>query len=82
MTIDDKSIGSIELVPLELDEGAGYRDEYNDIGFLTRRGLAEVATNETAMEILQLFKMLSKEYGTEVEIRGERAIVKPVHRES
>jgi len=77
MTIDDKSIGSIELVPLELDEGAGYRDEYDDIGFLTRRGLAEVATSDTAVEILQLFKMLSREYGTEVEIRGERAIVKP-----
>jgi poly-gamma-glutamate capsule biosynthesis protein CapA/YwtB (metallophosphatase superfamily) len=76
MTIDDKSIGSIELVPLELDEGAGYRDEYDDIGFLTRRGLAEVAAGETAVEILQLFKKLSKEYGTEVEIKGERAIVK------
>jgi poly-gamma-glutamate capsule biosynthesis protein CapA/YwtB (metallophosphatase superfamily) len=76
MTIDDKSIGSIELVPLELDEGAAYRDEYDDIGFLTRRGLAEVATSETAVEILQLFKMLSKEYGTKVEIRGERANVK------
>jgi hypothetical protein len=34
------------------------------------------------VEILQLFKMLSKEYGTEVEIRGERAIVKLVHGES
>ncbi|MGB6867843.1 MAG: CapA family protein [Candidatus Aminicenantaceae bacterium] len=76
MTIDDKSIGSIELVPLELDEGAGYRDEYDDIGFLTKRGLAEVATSETAVEILQLFKMLSKEYGTEVEIKGEREFVK------
>ena len=39
--------------------------------------MAEVATSKTAVEILQLIKMLSKEYGTEVEIRGERAIVKP-----
>jgi hypothetical protein len=62
---------------LELDEGTEYRDEYDDIGFLTRRGLAEVATSKTAVEILQLFKMLSKEYRTELEIRGERAIVKP-----
>jgi poly-gamma-glutamate capsule biosynthesis protein CapA/YwtB (metallophosphatase superfamily) len=77
MTINDKSIVSIELIPLELDEGAEYRDEYDDIGFLTRRGLAEVATSETAVEILHLFKMLSKQYGTEVELRGERAIVKP-----
>jgi len=39
--------------------------------------LAEVATSETAVEILQLFKMLSNDYGTEAEIKGERAIVKP-----
>jgi len=76
MTIDDKSIGSIEFVPLELDEGAGYRDKYDDIGFLTRRGLAEVATSEAAVEILQLFKRLSMVYGTEIEIFGERAFVK------
>jgi hypothetical protein len=76
MTIDDKSIGSIEFVPLKLDEGAEYRDKYDDTGFLTRRGLAEVATGEIAADILQLFKMLSKEYGTELEIRGERAFMK------
>ena len=49
MTIAGESVCSIELIPLELDEGAGYRDEYDDLGFLTRRGLAEVATSETAM---------------------------------
>ena len=77
MIIEDRSIDSIEFIPLELDEGAGYRNRYDDIGFLTRRGLAEVATSETAVEILQPFKELSKEYGTEVEIKEERAIVKP-----
>lgn len=76
MTIDGESVCSIELIPLELDEGAGYRNEYDDLGFLTRRGLAEIATSETAVEILQLFKRLSRKYGTEVEILGERAFVK------
>jgi poly-gamma-glutamate capsule biosynthesis protein CapA/YwtB (metallophosphatase superfamily) len=76
MIIEDKSIDSIEVIPLELDEGAGYRDRYDDIGFLTRRGLAEVATSEAAVGILQLFKSLSNKYGTEVEISEERASVK------
>ena len=75
MTIDGESVCSIKLIPLELDEGAAYQDEYDDLGFLTRRGLAEVATSETAVEILQLFKRLSRSYGTEVQILGERAFV-------
>jgi hypothetical protein len=75
MTIDGESVCSIEFIPLELDEGAGYRNEYDDLGFLTRRGLAEVATSEAAVETLQLFKRLSRKYFTEVEILGERAFV-------
>lgn len=75
MTIQDKSIRSIELIPLELDEGAGYRDDCDDLEFLTKRGLAEVASGENALETLELFKALSEEYGTEVEILGERAYV-------
>jgi poly-gamma-glutamate synthesis protein (capsule biosynthesis protein) len=75
MTIDGQAVSSIEFIPLALDEGAGYRDESSDVEFLTKRGLAEVATGETAVEILQLLEDLSKEYGTEVRIRGERAYV-------
>jgi poly-gamma-glutamate synthesis protein (capsule biosynthesis protein) len=78
MKIEGESVSSIEFIPLELDEGAAYRDQYDDVGFLTRRGLAEVASGETAVEILELLKQLSEEYGTAVEIRGERAFVEVV----
>jgi len=72
MTIDSDSVRSIELIPLELDEGAGYRDQYDDFEFLMRRGLAEVATDETAVAILHMFRELSEEYGTEVEMGSGR----------
>jgi poly-gamma-glutamate synthesis protein (capsule biosynthesis protein) len=75
MTMVDTAVQSIEFIPLVLDEGAAYRDEYDDVGFLTRRGLAEVATGENAIETLDLLRQLSQEYGTDVEIRGERAVV-------
>jgi poly-gamma-glutamate capsule biosynthesis protein CapA/YwtB (metallophosphatase superfamily) len=75
MTIEGGSVSAIEFIPLELDEGTRYRDESDDVEFLTRRGLPEVATGETAVEILQLLEGLSGEYGTEVTIRGERAFV-------
>jgi hypothetical protein len=75
MTIDDNSVNSIEFLPLELNEGADLRDQYDDVGFLSRRGLAEVASGDTAAQILVLLKELSQEYGTEVRIEGERAFV-------
>jgi hypothetical protein len=30
MAINDGSVSSIEFIPLELDKGVGYRDEYDD----------------------------------------------------
>jgi alkylresorcinol/alkylpyrone synthase len=75
MTIAGEAVQSIEFIPLELDEGAAYRDQYDDVEFLTRRGLAEVATGDKAVETLELLRQLSREYGTEVEIRGGRAFV-------
>jgi poly-gamma-glutamate synthesis protein (capsule biosynthesis protein) len=75
MTIAGQAVQSIEFIPLELDEGAAYRDAYDDVEFLTRRGLAEVATGDKAVETLELLRQLSREYGTEVEIRGGRAFV-------
>jgi len=75
MTIDENSVNSIEFFPLELNEGADLRDQYDDVGFLSRRGLAEVASGDTAAQILVLLKELSQEYGTEVRIEGERAFV-------
>jgi hypothetical protein len=37
--------------------------------------LAEVATGTLATEILERFRMLSEKYGTEVQIKGERAFI-------
>jgi poly-gamma-glutamate synthesis protein (capsule biosynthesis protein) len=75
MTIAGQSVRSIEFIPLELNEGAGFREQYDDVGFLTRRGLAEVASGAAAVETLELLQQLSEQYGTAVRIRGERAFV-------
>ncbi len=43
--------------------------------FLKRRTTAELATGSLALDILESFRQRSANYGTEVEIRGERAVI-------
>ena len=73
LTIRNGSVARIEFTPLDLDEGEAYRLDYDDVGFLTRRGLAEVAIGEVADSILARLRNLSAEYGTELTIAGQRA---------
>ena len=75
MTIRDGAVVRIELIPLELDEGEAYRSEYGTVGFLTRRGLAEVATGDFADSILARLRDLSAEYGTRLTIADGRAVL-------
>lgn len=75
MTIQDGYVHSIEFVPLELNEGDKYRADYNKEDFLTRRGFSEVATGSLAGDVLRRFVNLSKNYGTNIRIKGERAYV-------
>ena len=43
--------------------------------FLKRRSTAELATGSLGPDILESFRRLSANYGTEVEVRGERAVI-------
>jgi len=65
----------MELTPLDLDEGETYRSNYDDLDFLSRRGLAQVATGNLADSILLRLLDLSAEYGTELTIVGQRAVI-------
>jgi poly-gamma-glutamate synthesis protein (capsule biosynthesis protein) len=65
----------IEFIPLALDEGGTYRSDYDDLGFLVRRGLASVASGDQADSILIRLRDLSGAYGTTLIIEGDRAIV-------
>ncbi len=75
MTIRNGAVVRIEFTPLELDEGEAYRSEYGDVGFLSRRGLAEVATGDRADSILGRLWDLSSKYGTELTIAEQRAVL-------
>jgi hypothetical protein len=75
MTIRGGSIQSIQMIPLDIDEGSEYVGAYSTAEFLTRRGFAEVATGTLATKILERFRKLSEKYGTEVQIRGKRAFI-------
>lgn len=75
MTIRGGSIQSIQMIPLDIDEGGEYVGAYSTVEFLTRRGFAEVATGPLAAEILERFRTLSEKYGTEVLVKGERAFI-------
>ena len=50
-------------------------DYFDDLGFLRRRGLAEVATGERADSILDRLRELSAEYQTELTIADGRAVL-------
>ncbi len=69
------AVVGIEFTPLELDEGEAYRSDYGDVGFLARRGLAEVATGDRADSILVRLRDLSADYGTELTIADQRAVL-------
>ncbi len=73
MTIRNGAVVRIEFVPLELDEGEAYRPDVDDLDFLTRRGLAQVATGERADSILARLRELSASYGTELVMADGRA---------
>jgi len=63
----------IDFTPLDLDEGEIYREDYDDLEFLSRRGLAQLASGPLAGSILLRLKELSAGYGTDLTITGSRA---------
>ena len=73
LVIRSGRVERIEFMPLDLDEGETYRSDYDDIEFLSRRGLAELATGPLAESILLRLRDLSARYGTELTIAGSRA---------
>jgi len=66
----------LEFTPLDLDEGETYRSAFDDLEFLSRRGLAQLATGPQAISILRRLRDLSASYGAELEVSGSRAILK------
>jgi hypothetical protein len=75
VAIRNGAMERIEFIPLDLDEGETYRSEYDDLDFLIRRGLAEVATGDLADSILIRLQDLSAAYGTSMTIEDGRAIL-------
>jgi len=65
----------LEFTPLDLDEGETYRADYDDVEFLSRRGLAQVATGPQADSILTRLRDLSARYGAELDVSGAKAIL-------
>jgi hypothetical protein len=63
----------LEFTPLDLDEGETYRSDYDDLEFLSRRGLAQLATGPQANSILRRLRDLSASYGAELEVSGSKA---------
>jgi poly-gamma-glutamate synthesis protein (capsule biosynthesis protein) len=63
----------IDFTPLDLDEGETYREDYDDLEFLSRRGLAGIAVGRQADSILDRLRVLSTGYGTELTIVGPHA---------
>jgi len=75
LTIRGSTVKRIEFTPLDLDEGESYRSDYDEVEFLSRRGLAQVATGPLADSILHRFRDLSAEYGAALTIAEGRAIL-------
>ena len=63
----------IDFLPLDLDEGETYREDYDDLEFLSRRGLAQLASGPLADSILLRLQDLSAGYGTDLTITESRA---------
>lgn len=75
LTIRGSRVQRIEFLPLDLDEGETYRSDYDDLEFLKRRGLAEIATGAKADSILTRLRTLSTGYGTTLTLNDRRAIL-------
>jgi poly-gamma-glutamate synthesis protein (capsule biosynthesis protein) len=73
LVIRSGRVERIDFTPLDLDEGETYRSDYDDIEFLSRRGLAQVATGPLADSILLRLRDLSARYGAELTIADSRA---------
>lgn len=65
----------LEFTPLDLDEGETYRSDFDDLEFLSRRGLAQIASGSQADAILRRLSDLSAEYGAELEVTGGKAVL-------
>ena len=76
LKIENAKVSSMEFIPLLLNEGAELRERYEHRAeFLSRRGAPVLASGEGAQRILQRFQHLSREYGTDITIRDDRAIL-------
>jgi len=75
LNIRGSTVERIEFTPLDLDEGERYREEYDEVEFLSRRGLAQVAIGPLADSILRRFRDLSETYGAVLTIAEGRAIL-------
>ncbi len=75
LIIRNGAVVRMAFTPLELDEGQAYRSDYDDVGFLARRGLAKVATGALADSILFRLRDLSANYGTQLTIANKRAVL-------
>jgi len=73
LVIRSGRVERIDFTPLDLDEGETYRSDYDDIDFLSRRGLAQIATGSLADSILLRLRDLSARYGAELTIADSRA---------
>ena len=67
---------TIEFTPLNLDEGEAYRSVYDDLEFLSRRGLAQLASGPQAISIIQRLRDLSAGYGAKLEVSGSSALLR------
>jgi hypothetical protein len=73
--IREDRVVRLEFTPLDLDEGEAYRSDYDDLEFLSRRGLAELATGRQADATLQRLVDLSAAYGVALRVAGTKAIL-------
>lgn len=74
--IQKSRVTQLEFTPLDLDEGETYRADFDDLEFLSRRGLAQLATGTHAISILHRLYDLSATYGTEMELSDSKAILR------
>jgi hypothetical protein len=57
-------------------QGETYRSEYDDVEFLSRRGLAQLAVGPQADSILHRLRDLSAGYGVGLEVLATKAILR------
>jgi hypothetical protein len=74
--IHNGRVKEIGFLPLDLDEGEAYREEYEDLEFLSRRGLAELARGPLADSILLRLHDLSAAYGAELSTTESGAVLR------